>query len=143
MAVGCGRLVDLAEISGLGEVDKATAGASGAFTGDVGEEQGRQTLDEVAVFRAADHLDRSTYHVHLTVTDFVEPGPCKDSGAVLHLLGDRDLELARTFLVDIVAALGTMLSAVGVLCCSWDVTDCLGRAPSDHAVDGSPVGDVV
>lgn len=59
---------------------------------DVRDEHVRQLVEAVLVVGAAAHGDRGTVHVHLAVTDLVEPRPGEGVIAVRHVGGQRPVE---------------------------------------------------
>ena len=76
-----------------------------------------------------------TVHVHLSVADVVEPGPCKDSISILNLLGD----LEGQALVNAIGAVGSSGAGCGCIKISWSI----GRATAEVAVDDLPVGGIL
>jgi hypothetical protein len=77
----------------------------------------------------------STVHVHLSVANVVEPGPCKDRISILDLLGDLECQA----LVHAIGTVGSIGTGDGCVKISWRI----GRATAEVAVDDLPVGGIL
>ena len=64
---------------------------------------------EIALFGAGDR-DWGTVHIHLAISDFVEPGPGERIFAGLHLGGDEKLEGAGPRTVGVLAKISCCIS---------------------------------
>ena len=92
---GLGGAVQLLNIiSRVGEQDVLAVGDLAAIL-DVGNEHVWEAVEEAGIALGAGNSEGSTVHVHLTVTDLVEPSPGKSVLAGGHILGDGELILVR------------------------------------------------
>jgi hypothetical protein len=130
---------DFSKVTRLREVDDTSTSSSRTFTGNVGTKDSGKSVHKGAVILTADDFDGGTYHVHLTVTDLVEPSPSKDGRAVLHILGNRDIKLLGAFFVRFVCTLRSVLTTVRIFAGGLDITSSFSRTSSDDTVDSVPL----
>lgn len=104
----CNKLARLRESN-----DKASV-VKFALARNIGNEEFRKAVVESVVVGTARDRDRSTVHVHLAVSDLVEPGPGEGCVAVLHAFGNLELEVFKALALVVASALSSSWSSISV-----------------------------
>jgi hypothetical protein len=111
-----------------------------ALARDVGNEEFRKIVVEGIVVRTTRDRDRRTVHVHLTVSDLIEPSPGEGCVAVLHAFRDLELEVLETLALVITSALSSRWSSIRIGSDLSDVALGSNRTATNVTVNDLPLG---
>lgn len=136
-------LKDLSIITRLRKIDYTSTSTGRALARDVCSENRREGVDKGTVILATDDFDGCADHVHLSVANLVKPGPSEDSRTILHIFGDRNVELLGTLLSGIIAALRSILTTMRIFTGGLGIARRFSRATADDAVNSVPLARIL
>lgn len=111
-----------------------------ALAGDIGDEKFRKVVVKSVVVGTTRNRDRCTVHVHLAISDLVEPSPGKSCIAVLHAFRNLKLKVFEAFAFIATSALSSRWSSISIGSYFRKVALSGDWAATNVTVDDLPLG---